>query len=56
MPADHSNTNHVITILIYTAKMGFQNIFVTFLRGVAKDVTSLLLPWHKSYDFNAVNF
>ena len=39
MPANHSNTNRVITILIHSL---FQNVFVTLLRRVAKDVTSSL--------------
>ena len=56
MPAKHSNTNRVITILIYFDKMRFQNVFVTLLCRVAKDVTSSLLSWHKRYDFNAANF
>ena len=56
MPANHSNTNRVITILIHSDKKLFQNVFVTLLRRVAKDVTSSLLSWHKRYDFNAANF
>ena len=57
MPANHSNTNRVITILIHSDKTHFQNIFVMLLRRIAKDVTSLLLSWHKRYhDFNAANF
>ena len=56
MPANHSNTNRVITILIHSDKMQFQNVFVMLLRRVAKDVTSSLLSWHKSNDFNAANF
>ena len=47
MPANHSNTNRVITILIHSDKMLFQNVFVTLIRRVAKDVTSSLLSWHK---------
>ena len=43
MLANHSNTNHVITILIHSDKMRFQNVLVTLLRWVAKDVTSSLL-------------
>ena len=43
MPAYHSNTTRVITILIHSDKTRFQNIFVTLLRRVAKDVTSSLL-------------
>ena len=53
MLANHSNTNRVITILIHSDKTLFQNIFVMLLRHVAKDVMSLLLSWHKCYDFNA---
>ena len=55
MPANHSNTNRVIAILIHSDKTRFQNDFVTLLRRVAKDVTSSLLSWHKRYDFNAAN-
>ena len=43
MPANHSNTNRVITILIHSDKTLFQNIFLTLLRRIAKDVTSSLL-------------
>ena len=47
MPANHSNTNRVITILIHSDKMHFQNVCVILLlRGVTKDATSLLLSWH----------
>ena len=56
MPANHSNTNRVITILNHSDKTRFQNVFVTLLRRVAKEVTSSLLLWHKRYDFNAANF
>ena len=58
MPANHSNTNRVITILIHSRslKTRFQNVFVTVLRRVAKDVTPSLLSWHKRYDFNVANF
>ena len=56
MPANHSNKNRVITILIHFAKMRFENVFVMLLRRVAKDVTLSLLSWHKRYDFNAANF
>ena len=56
MPANHSNTKRVITILIHSEKTPFQNVFVTLLRHVAMDVTSSLLSWHKHYDFNAANF
>ena len=55
-PANHSNTNRVITILIHSVKTLFQNVFVTLLRCVAKDVTLSLLSWRKRYDFNAANF
>ena len=37
MPANHSNTNLVSTILIHSDKTLFQNLFVTLLRRVAKD-------------------
>ena len=56
MPANHSNTNRVTTILIHSDKTRFQNVFVTLLRRVAKDATSTLLAWHKRNDFNAANF
>ena len=56
MPANHSNTNRVITILIHSDLTHFQNFFVMLLRRVAKDVTSSLLSWHKRYDLNAANF
>ena len=56
MPANHSNTNRVITILIHLDKTRFQNVFVMLLRRVAKDVTPSLLSWHNRYDFNAANF
>ena len=56
MPANDSNTNRVITILIHFDKKPFQNVFVTLLHRIAKDVTSSLLSWHKRYDFNAANF
>ena len=42
--------------VIHSDKTLFQNVFVTLLRRVAKDVTSSLLSWHKRYDFNAANF
>ena len=56
LPANHSITNHVITILIPSAKTRFENVFVMLLRRVARDMTSSLLSWHKRYDFNAANF
>ena len=56
MPANHSNTNCVITILIHSDKTRFQNVFETLLRRVAKEVTWSLLSWHKRYDFNVANF
>ena len=40
IPANHSNTNRVIIILIHSAKTRFENVFVMLLRRVAKDVTS----------------
>ena len=55
MPANHSITNRVITILNHSDKTYFQNVFVMLLRRVARDVTSSLLSWHKRYDFNAAN-
>ena len=54
MPANHWNTNRVITILIHSDKT--QSVFLALLRRIAKDETSSLLSWHKSYDFNAANF
>ena len=51
MPANDSNTNRVITILIHSYKTLFQIVFVTLLRRVAKDVTSSQLSWNKRYDF-----
>ena len=56
MPANYSNTNRVIITLIHSDKTFFQNVFVTLLRRIAKDVTSSLLSWHKCYEFNATNF
>ena len=56
LPANHSNTNRVITILIHSHKTHFQKVFIMLLRGVAKGVMSSLLSWHKRYDFNAANF
>ena len=56
MPANHSNTNRVIIILIHSDKTCFQNVFFTLLRRVAKDVTSSLLSWHKRYDLMLANF
>ena len=57
MPANHSNTNRVITILhvISSDKTRFQNVSVTFLRLFDMEVTSVL-SWHKGYDFNAAIF
>ena len=51
MPANHSSTNRIITILIHSDKTHFQNVFVMLLRRVAMDMTSSLLSWHKRYDF-----
>ena len=51
-----ANTIRIITILIHSDKTRFQNVFVTLLHRVAKDMRSLLLSWHKRYDFNAANF
>ena len=56
MPANHSNTNGIITILIHSARTHFQNVFVMLLHRVAKDLMSSLLSWHKLYDFNVANF
>ena len=56
MPANHSITNRFIAILIHSDKTLFQNVSVTLLRRVAKDVTLSLLSWHIRYDFNAANF
>ena len=50
MPANHLNTNRVtITILIHSDKTLFQNVFVTLLRRVAKD-----LPRRCFRDINAM--
>ena len=46
--------NHYI--LIHSDATRFQNVFITLLRNVAKEVTSSLLSWHKRNDFNAANF
>ena len=35
MPANHSNTNRVIIILIHSVKTRFQNVFAMLLRRVA---------------------
>ena len=56
MHENQSNINRVITILIHSYKTLFQNVFFTLLRRIVKDVTLLLLSWHKRYDFNAANF
>ena len=56
MPANHSNTFRVITIQINSDKTLFQNVFVTLLSRVAKDMTSSLLSWHKRYAFNTAIF
>ena len=56
MPPNHSNTNREITILIQSDKTHFQNVFFMLLRRIAKGVMSLLLSWHKRYDFNATHF
>ena len=47
MPANHSITNRVITFLIHSDKTLFQNVLVTLLHCLAKDVTLSLLLWHK---------
>ena len=56
MPANHSNTNRVITILIHSDKTHFQNVLVMLISRVAKDVMSLLLSLHKCNDFNTADF
>ena len=56
MPANHSNTKRVITILIHSDKTLFQNVFVMLLGDVGKVVMSSLFSWHKRYDFYASNF
>ena len=38
----------VFATVIHSDKTLFQNVFVTLLRRVAKDVTSSLLPWHNA--------
>ena len=50
MPANHSNTNRVITILIHSDKMHFQKVFVMLLHRVAKDVTSSRLSRPQIFD------
>ena len=55
MPANHSNRNCVITILIHSDETLFQNVYVTLLRRVAKDVTSSLLSWNKRNDFYSIH-
>ena len=47
MPANHLNTDRVITILIHSDKTHFQNVFVMLLRCLAKDVMSF-------HDINAM--
>ena len=56
MPANHSNTNRVITILIHSDKTLFSKRFRYVATSDTKDVTSSLLSWHKRYDFNPANF
>ena len=48
VPANHSNKNRVITILIQSDKTRFQNVFVTLPRRRRFN--------HKRYDFYAANF
>ena len=43
MPANHSNTKSVITILFYSTKQHFEGFLVMLLHCVAKDMTSLLI-------------
>ena len=53
MPANHSNTNNFVTILIHSAKTHFKT---SLLCRVAKDMTSSLLSWHKRYDLYIAHF
>ena len=57
MPANHSNINSIITILIHPAKTHFQDIIV-LLRHIAKHVTSSLISryMYKHYYFNTAIF
>ena len=38
MPANNPNTNSVIIILIHSVKTCFQNVLVTLIRRIAKDM------------------
>ena len=56
MPANNSNTNIVITILIPFAKIHFEDKFVTLQCPIAKELPSSLISMYKWYDLNAANF
>ena len=53
MPVNYSRTNRGITVLIHSAETHFQEIFITLLFPVAKDMMSSLISKH---DFKAANF
>ena len=56
MPANHSITNRIFNILVNSVETHFKNVFVMLLQHFAKDMTLLLLSWHKHYDFNCCKF
>ena len=43
MPVNHSNTNRVITILIHSDELHFQNVFVTLLRCCFHSINAMIL-------------
>ena len=43
MPANHSVTNHVITILIFSDKTHFQNVYVTASRCYGRGVIAAFM-------------
>ena len=51
MPADDSDSICVIALFINSDKTHFQNIFVTFLRRIPKQVPSLPLSGHGCFSF-----
>ena len=50
MPANNSNTNCVITILIHSTKTHFQNVFLTQLRCITEDVKLSLILTPQIFD------
>ena len=56
MPVNHSYTNHVITVLVHSAKLHLQNIFITLVPHVDNDMTKSLISSHKQHDLNVANF